>query len=591
MLPPLTVEQIARQAGQYEFDPQVPLRYWLRSAGLLVKEARIYEQEGNDQQAYLLLFRHAQLVLINLTAHPDAQDPKNKQGLAAAKKEVQASLNKLEILKPRIRRLYDRYQELQQRSQSDKHAADTTTTSMEDNNTATASFSDLDATVRSATTVQDPALAGRPEALQAAENRDFAVRLAQSEFRRRAFARGDARRSPYASSVASISTTNTTNTTATNTAKMEGDVLARRLQEVRSMLSSGHSKSTTTTTTTTSTSSTSKSRSPTLMPLEQHLSGYRYPSIPRQSYQHHHTRSHSPIRPPKVEQAPPVPGKAPAIPAKIPDPDITSSSTTASTTSLLPPLPSKVPPLPPRTGSATSSPSRTPTHSRSNTRTLISSPPKLPSKQPPTPGEDKDVLHPSTFTFKPSSYLENGTPLRTIFISPDLRTEFLSLAGPNTTSNLETCGILAGTLISNAFFISRLIIPEQESTPDTCEMLNEAAIFEYCEAEDLMVLGWIHTHPSQTCFMSSRDLHTQSGYQVMLSESIAIVCAPSHEPSWGVFRLTDPPGLKSVLNCTRPGLFHPHDETNIYTDALRPGHVFEAKGLDFETVDLRPTRK
>ncbi|GBF67089.1 AMSH-like protease [Trichophyton mentagrophytes] len=582
MLPPLTVEQIARQAGQYEFDPQVPLRYWLRSAGLLVKEARIYEQEGNDQQAYLLLFRHAQLVLINLTAHPDARDPKNKQGLAAAKKEVQASLNKLEILKPRIRKLYDRYQELQQRSQADNYAAPTTTasTTMEDNTATT--FSDLDATVQSVTTVQDPALAGRPEALQAAENRDFAVRLAQSEFRRRAFARGDARRPSYASSEASVSTANTANTT-TNTAKMEGDVLARRLQEVRSMLSSGPSKSNTTS------SSSPTSRSPTLMPIEQHLSGYRYPSIPRQSYQHHHTGSHSPIRPPKIEQAPPVPGKTPTVPAKIPDPDITSSSTAASTTSLLPPLPSKVPPLPPRAGSVTSSPSHTPTHSRSNTRTLLSSPPKLPSKQPPTPDTEKDILHPSTFTFKPSSYLENGTPLRTIFISPDLRTQFLSLAAPNTAANLETCGILAGTLISNAFFISRLIIPEQESTPDTCEMLNEAAIFEYCEAEDLMVLGWIHTHPTQTCFMSSRDLHTQSGYQVMLSESIAIVCAPSHEPSWGVFRLTDPPGLKSVLNCTRPGLFHPHDETNIYTDALRPGHVFEAKGLDFETVDLRPS--
>ncbi|EZF76134.1 hypothetical protein H105_02447 [Trichophyton soudanense CBS 452.61] len=582
MLPPLTVEQIARQAGQYEFDPQVPLRYWLRSAGLLVKEARIYEQEGNDQQAYLLLFRHAQLVLINLTAHPDARDPKNKQGLAAAKKEVQASLNKLEILKPRIRRLYDRYQELQQRSQAENHAAATTTVSTTEDNTAT-SFSDLDATVQSATTVQDPALAGRPEALQAAENRDFAVKLAQSEFRRRAFARGDARRPSYASSEASVSTANTANTT--NTAKMEGDVLARRLQEVRSMLSSGLSKSNTTS------SSSPTSRSPTLMPLEQHLSGYRYPSIPRQSYQHHHTGSHSPIRPPKIEQAPPVPGKTPNVPAKIPDPDITttSSSTAASTPSLLPPLPSKVPPLPPRTGSVTPSPSHTPTHSRSNTRTLLSSPPKLPSKQPPTPDTEKDILHPSTFTFKPSSYLENGTPLRTIFISPDLRTQFLSLAAPNTAANLETCGILAGTLISNAFFISRLIIPEQESTPDTCEMLNEAAIFEYCEAEDLMVLGWIHTHPTQTCFMSSRDLHTQSGYQVMLSESIAIVCAPSHEPNWGVFRLTDPPGLKSVLNCTRPGLFHPHDETNIYTDALRPGHVFEAKGLDFETVDLRPS--
>jgi STAM-binding protein len=60
--------------------------------------------------------------------------------------------------------------------------------------------------------------------------------------------------------------------------------------------------------------------------------------------------------------------------------------------------------------------------------------------------------------------------------------------------------------------------------------------------------------------------------------------------SWGVFRLTDPPGMQSVLNCTQTGLFHPHAESNIYTDALRPGHVHEAKGLEFEVVDLRPKR-
>lgn len=119
-------------------------------------------------------------------------------------------------------------------------------------------------------------------------------------------------------------------------------------------------------------------------------------------------------------------------------------------------------------------------------------------------------------------------------------------------------------------------------------MVNEAAIFEYCDTEDLMVLGWIHTHPSQTCFMSSRDLHTHSGFQAMLPESIAIVCAPSKDPDWGVFRLTDPPGLRSVLTCTQSGIFHPHAETNIYTDALRPGHVFEAVGMPFETADLRP---
>lgn len=59
---------------------------------------------------------------------------------------------------------------------------------------------------------------------------------------------------------------------------------------------------------------------------------------------------------------------------------------------------------------------------------------------------------------------------------------------------------------------------------------------------------------------------------------------------WGVFRLTDPPGMKTVLNCHQPGLFHPHADGNIYTDALRPGHVFEAKGLEFDVVDLRPGR-
>lgn len=48
--------------------------------------------------------------------------------------------------------------------------------------------------------------------------------------------------------------------------------------------------------------------------------------------------------------------------------------------------------------------------------------------------------------------------------------------------------------------------------------------------------------------------------------------------------------MKSVLSCTQEGLFHPHMESNIYTDALRPGHVFEAKGLEFDIVDLRPIR-
>lgn len=136
-----------------------------------------------------------------------------------------------------------------------------------------------------------------------------------------------------------------------------------------------------------------------------------------------------------------------------------------------------------------------------------------------------------SFTFRPSAYLEDGKPLRTVFLPPTLRNEFLAHAESNTSRNLETCGMLCGTLISNALFIRRVVIPEQHSTSDTCETTNEGAFFDYCDKEDLLVLGWIHTHPSQTCFMSSRDLHTHAGYQVMMPESIAIVCAPSKNPS------------------------------------------------------------
>ena len=206
---------------------------------------------------------------------------------------------------------------------------------------------------------------------------------------------------------------------------------------------------------------------------------------------------------------------------------------------------------------------------------------------------DRGKTNSPSYTFASTACLEDGSPLRTIFLPPTLRTTFLRLAYKNTQSNLETCAFLAGTLISNALFVSKLIVPAQTSTSDTCEMTNESQLFDLVDAEaDLMILGWIHTHPTQTCFMSSRDLHTHAGYQMMLAESIAIVCAPSkgdttHGGDWGIYRLTDPPGKKTILGCQKPGIFHPHDVDNIYTDALKPGHVVEAKGLHFEVVDLR----
>lgn len=221
----------------------------------------------------------------------------------------------------------------------------------------------------------------------------------------------------------------------------------------------------------------------------------------------------------------------------------------------------------------------------------MSMPPMLPSKvakepsREPTPDTEADDM--DGYVFAPSATLENGRSLRCLFLPQRLRETFLQYAYQNTANNLETCGILCGTIVKNGIFINHLVIPDQESTSDTCDMINEGSLFEYVDSKELMVFGWIHTHPTQTCFLSSRDLHTHAGFQAMMPESVAVVCAPRSEPSWGIFRLTDPPGLQHVLSCTQTGLFHPHPETNTYTDALRPGHVYMQE-LPFEVKDLRP---
>lgn len=148
------------------------------------------------------------------------------------------------------------------------------------------------------------------------------------------------------------------------------------------------------------------------------------------------------------------------------------------------------------------------------------------------------------------SRTEGGLPLRLLYVPLDLIDIFLDLAAKNTRNGVETAGVLCGALVcflasgykdhanllqsftqkNNVLKITTLLIPKQKATSDTCTTMNEEELFDYQDKRELITLGWIHTHPTQTCFMSSLDLHTQLGYQVMLSESIAIVCAPRHDP-------------------------------------------------------------
>ncbi|CAN0888619.1 AMSH-like ubiquitin thioesterase 3 [Linum grandiflorum] len=184
--------------------------------------------------------------------------------------------------------------------------------------------------------------------------------------------------------------------------------------------------------------------------------------------------------------------------------------------------------------------------------------------------------------------ISDSNSFQDVHVPVNMMDDFLRLARANTEKNLETCGVLAGALKNRVFHISMLIIPKQESTSDSCQTLNEEEIFEVQDKLSLFPLGWIHTHPTQTCFMSSVDLHTHYSYQIMLPEAIAIVMAPTDDSSpHGIFHLSDPGGVSVIRNCQQRG-FHPHEEpadgNPIYEHC---SHVYLNAKMKFEVVDLR----
>lgn len=409
----------------------------------------------------------------NLSTHPEARKQGNRLALTLAKRDVESSLKKLEVLQPRINKRYERYEQLiRDRDARKASSSSARVLPSQDQNV-------LSGLGNHRRFPSDPALANATETLAAGENRDLAVQLAHKEIRRRATARKATRQAGISMEEEQERRTaglwgDWEEALAQNDQGVNRETLSREMQTMRLQVDDSEGGG----------SQTGSARPS----FESQRSPYRYPTIPE---------NHA-----KESRVPPLPSyflgdvshRTSPIPPQPPPKNYQ------------PPLYSEA--LLPRLGKDLESPYD-------------------PSSRSSTSSPTSQDLKPSGFTFKPSAYLENGTPLRTIFLPPDLRHQFLSLALPNTRANLETCGILCGTLISNALFVSKLVIPEQESTSDTCETMNESGLFDYVDGEDLMVLGWIHTHPTQTCFMSSRDLHTHCGYQVMMPESIAIVCAPS----------------------------------------------------------------
>ncbi|KAI5920098.1 hypothetical protein F4810DRAFT_684088 [Camillea tinctor] len=550
---PMSIKEISELAQTFEWNANIPLKAWLRTAHTIHNEGEIYLREGNFPKAYLLYLRYSILVLELLSTHPESKTPEGKKAIKSKMMTMDVVFTNLEKIKPIVERDYETWKASEARRQERLNQQQTQRERPE----APSAYE------RYAS--KDPALSSAARLLDAGENQELAVDLAQKEIRRRDADRRATRMagvSPQEEQHRRIAGfwDNWTTELADKQAEDE-ESFRKQMESTRSRLDGRTGDHVDDTSHSIDHSRKESTRSITTP--DGRSSSYHYPSINKsepirydaQRAEFKKTALPQPPRPPKeyiprpYEDSPSqlISQRPPEIPAK--------NSIHHDRT---PPTPDQAQELPTR-------------------------PPKV-HEAPPTPAKKQQRL-----TFRPAAYLENGEPLRPVFLPSQLRKQFLSIASDNTRRGLEMCGILCGTAVNNALFVRCLLIPEQKCTSDTCETENENSMLDYCMSEELLILGWIHTHPTQTCFMSSRDLHTQSGYQVMLPESIAIVCAPKFQPSYGIFRLTNPPGLPHVLQCTQKATFHQHAVDNLYTETEHPpGHVYETEKLEFYVHDLRP---
>lgn len=499
----MTIEEITSEANSFVYSDNVPFKHWLRAADSLYRQVspscaaflpsshadelwqgNAYVRDGNLAQAYLLLFRFSTLVIQHMPTHPEVKGPDGKKALKALRTRTGPVIETLEEISPHLKAAHEEWVTI--------HAAQ------------------RDASIQlegekspyEKRASRDPALSWNPKVraklLDADDNQELAVNLANQETRRRDAARKATRRAGISEEEEQVRRSaglwDDWDAPEPTNQRDDNDDIRRNMDAVRRRLDqtevAGRPPS----------SDGPSGRHNNESVYDHNPPSYHYPSIRPSSRQYENDFSgdaydrrsaHPPTRPPKPQGL---------------------ASPTDHRAGSAPPRPSKEPVY---------SPYETPP--RKDPPAAPERPPKMDVQRA---TEDKE-----RYTFRPAAYLEDGTPIRPVFLPAGLRDEFLRIASPNTRKGLEMCGILCGTAVNNALFINSLIIPQQTCTSDTCETDNEEEVIDYCMREDLMVFGWIHTHPTQTCFMSSRDLHTQSGYQVMMPESIAIVCAPRSEPS------------------------------------------------------------
>ena len=163
--------------------------------------------------------------------------------------------------------------------------------------------------------------------------------------------------------------------------------------------------------------------------------------------------------------------------------------------------------------------------------------------------------------------------------------QFRKVSEENTKKGLEIEGILAGEFCESHFQVIHLLILEQKTAPDSWEVEDERQLTNYFTYHpSLTLLGFIHTHPRMTSFLSSVDLHTLRDYACDNKSMVSIVLVPERNTSTA-FVLTNL-GHEKLAKCKKKS-FHKHNENvkNWYKEATHalPDEYLAVTLKDFRT--------
>ncbi|KAF9082064.1 hypothetical protein BGX23_000134 [Mortierella sp. AD031] len=88
-----------------------PIRFYIRSAEHLFKQAKIYQQEGDLQTSYILYMRFCNLVINELHKHVEYGQTGYKAAITSLNKSAMTAMEEIGKLKPVLEKKYQEYQQ------------------------------------------------------------------------------------------------------------------------------------------------------------------------------------------------------------------------------------------------------------------------------------------------------------------------------------------------------------------------------------------------------------------------------------------------------------------------------------------------